>query len=210
MAQGELFTAALDQFQKLCGALVVGKVSPHALDAGAQIVGVGPAAQHVQVVVAFQRHKVAAGKRLVHRRGQGAKVGGDGHGLIVRGMNAVAYAGYIVAGGEGLYPEAADVLFPALQRVQLTVGGHDIVGVQKIQRSRCAVHRHRVLFQESGKPLDVVAVLVGDKDARAIADGKPQRFERCRGGAYALAHIHDEVLRTAAHHAAVAGGAGIQ
>ena len=42
MAQGELFTAALDQFQKLCGALVVGKVSPHALDAGAQIVGVGP------------------------------------------------------------------------------------------------------------------------------------------------------------------------
>ena len=49
-----------------------------------------PAAQHVQVVVAFQRHKVAAGKRLVHRRGQGAKVGGDGHGLIVRGMNAVS------------------------------------------------------------------------------------------------------------------------
>ena len=171
MAQGELFTAALDELQKLCGALVVGKVSPHALDAGAQIVGVGPAAQHVQVVVAFQRHKVAAGKRFVHRRGQGAKVGGDGHGLIVRGMNAVAYAGYIVAGGEGLYPEAADVLFPALQRVQLTVGGHDIVGIQKIQRSRCAVHRQRVLFQEGGKPLDVVAVLVGDKDARAIADG---------------------------------------
>ena len=171
MAQGELFTAALDQFQKLCGALVVGKVSPHALDAGAQIVGVGPAAQHVQVVVAFQRHKVAAGKCLVHRRGQGAKVGSDGHGLIVRGVDAVAYAGYIVAGGERLHPKTADVLFPALQRVQLTVGGHDIVGIQKIQRSRCAVHRQRVLFQEGGKPLDVVAVLVGDKDARAIADG---------------------------------------
>ena len=210
MAQGKLFAAALDEFQKLCGALVVGKVPPHALDAGAQIVGIGSAAQHVQVVVAFQRHKVAAGKRFVHRRGQGAKVGSDGHGLIIRGMDAVAYAGYIVAGGEGLYPEAADVLFPALQRVQFAVGGHNIVGIQKIQRSRCAVHRQRVLFQEGGKPLDVVAVLVGDKDARAIADGKPQRFERCRGGAHSLAHIHDEVLCTAAHHAAVAGRTGIQ
>ena len=43
--------------------------------------------------------------------------------------------------------------------------------IQSGQRSRCAVHRQRVLFQEGGKPLDVVAVLVGDKDARAIADG---------------------------------------
>ena len=108
------------------------------------------------------------------------------------------------------HPEAADVLFPALQRVQRTVGGHDIVGIQKIQRSRCAVHRQRVLFQEGGKPLDVVAVLVGDKDACAIADGKPQRFECCRGGAHPLAHINDKVLCAAAHHAAVAGGAGIQ
>ncbi len=32
----------------------------------------------------------------------------------------------------------------------------------------------------------MVAVLVGDKDACAIADGKPQRFERCRGGAHPL------------------------
>ena len=185
-------------------------MSPHALDAGAQIVGVGPAAQHMQVVVAFQRHKVAAGKRFVHRRGQGAKVGSDGHGLIVRGMDAVAHTGHIVAGGERLHPKTADVLFPALQRVQLTVGGHDIVGIQKIQRSRCAVHRQRVLFEKGGKPLDVVAVLVGDKDACAIADGKPQRFERCHGGAHPLAHIHDKVLCAAAHHAAVAGGAGIQ
>ena len=107
----------------------------------------------------------------MHRRGQGAKVGGDGHGLIVRGMDAVAHAGYIVAGGERLYLEAADILFPALQRVQFAVGGHDIVGIQKIQRSRCTVHRQWVLFEEGGKPLDVVAVLVGDKDARAIADG---------------------------------------
>ncbi len=41
----------------------------------------------------------------------------------------------------------------------------------------------------------MVAVLVGDKDAVAVADGKAQRLERCRGSAHALAHIHDEVLR---------------
>ena len=56
----------------------------------------------------------------------------------------------------------------------------------------------------------MIAVLVRDKDAVAVADGKTQRLERRRSGAHALAHIHEEVVLTAAHHAAVAGRAGIQ
>ena len=39
----------------------------------------------------------------------------------------------------------------------------------------------------------MVAVLVGDKDAVAVTDGKAQRLERRRGSAHALAHIHDEI-----------------
>ena len=164
----------------------------------------------MQVVVALQRHQVAPGKGLVHRGRQHAKVGGDGHGLAVRGVDAVTHTGHIMAGGERLHPKCAHVLFPALQRVQFTAGRHDAIGIQKIQRVGRAVHRQRVLFEEGGQPLDVVAVLMSDQNAVAVADGKAQRLERCRGGAHPLAHVHDQVPAAAAHHAAVAGRAGIQ
>ena len=145
----------------------------------------------------------------MHRRGQHAQVGGDGHGLAVRGVDAVAHTGHIVAGGEALHPKGTHVFFPALQCVQLAAGRHDAVGVQKIQRSRRTVHRQRVLFEEGGKPLHMVAVLMGDKNAVAVADGKVQRLERRRSGAHPLAHVYDEIPLPAAHHAAVAGGTGI-
>ena len=76
-----------------------------------------------------------------------------------------------MTGGECPHAECTHVLFPALQLVQLAGCRDDPIGIQKIQCSRRAIHRQRVLFQEGGKPLDVVAVLVGDKDARTIADG---------------------------------------
>ena len=53
-----------------------------------------------------------------------------------------------------------------------------MVLLQKPQRLLRAVHRQRMLFQEGGKPLHMVAVLVGDKDAVAVTDGKAQRLER--------------------------------
>ena len=146
----------------------------------------------------------------MHRRGERAKVRGDAHCLTVRRVDAVAYAGHVVTGGECPHAECAHVLLPALQLVQLTGCRDDPIGIQKIQCSRRAVHRQRVLFEEGGKPLHMIAVLVRDKDAVAVADRKAQRLERRRGGAHALAHIHDEVALTAAHHAAVAGRAGIQ
>ena len=93
--------------------------------------------------------------------------------------------------------------------MHLARNGHDAVGVQKIQRSRCAVDRQRVLFQEGGKPLHMVAVLVGDEDARTVADVQIQRFEGRACGADAFSHIHDEISFAAAHHAAVAGRAGV-
>ena len=145
----------------------------------------------------------------MHRRREHAKVGCNGHGLTVRGVDAVAHTGHIVAGGKALHAKRAHVLFPAFQLVQLTAGRYDAVAVQKIQRCRCTVHRQRVLFEEGGKPLHMVAVLVGDKDAVAVTDGKAQRLERRRGSAHALAHIHNEIPLPAAHHTAVAGGTRI-
>ena len=163
----------------------------------------------MKVIVAFQCNEVTAGQRLVHRRRQHAKVGGDGHGLVVRGVDAVADAGYIVAGGKGRNAEIADVLFPSGKAAQLAGDGHDAVGVQKIQRRRRAVDRQRVLLEEGGQPLDVVAVLVGDEDARAVRDVQVQRLEGRTRSAHAFAHVDDEIPLPAAHHAAVAGGTGV-
>ena len=146
----------------------------------------------------------------MHRRREHAKVGCNGHGLAVRGVDAVAHTGHIVAGGECLHPKGTNVLFPAGQGVQLTGGRDDAVGVQKIQCIRTAVDRERILFEERGKALDVVTVLVGDEDAVTVRNVQPQRFEGSAGGAHAFAHINDKVMVAAAHHAAVAGRAGIQ
>lgn len=54
MAEGKLLASLLDQLQQFYRALIVGKVTPVGLDAGAQVVGIPPAAEHVEVVVAFQ------------------------------------------------------------------------------------------------------------------------------------------------------------
>ena len=70
----------------------------------------------------------------MHRRGQDSQVGGNGHGLIVRGVDAVAHAGHVVAGGEHRHAEISHILFPAGQGAQLTAGGHNAVCIQKIQR----------------------------------------------------------------------------
>lgn len=40
----------------------------------------------------------------------------------------------------------------------------------------------------------MVRVLVGDQNARTIADVQAQLLERRRGGAHALSHIDDDVL----------------
>ena len=164
----------------------------------------------MEVVVAFQRHEVTTGQRFVHRGRQDAKVGGDGHGLIVRRVDAVTHTGHIVAGGERRHAEIADVLFPAGHAAQFAGRGHDAVRIQKIQRRGCTVDGQRILFQEGGQALHMVAVLVGHKDARAITDVQVQRLEGRTGRPHALAHINDEVALPTAHHAAVAGRAGIQ
>lgn len=122
----------------------------------------------------------------MHRWRQDAQVGRKGHGLSVRGMDAVAHTGHIVAGGECLHPKGTNVLFPAGQSVQLTGRRNDAVGVQKIQCIRTAVDRERILFEERGKALDVVTVLVGDKDAVTVRNVQPQRFEGSAGGAHAF------------------------
>ena len=142
----------------------------------------------------------------MHRRGQDTQVGGNGHGLVVRGVDAVAHAGHVVAGGEHRHTEISHILFPAGQGAQLTAGGHDAVCIQKIQRIICTVYRQRILFEESGQPLDVVRMLVGDQNARTIADVQAQFLECRRGSAHTLSHIDDDVLLPRAHHAAVAGG----
>ena len=206
MAEGKLLASLLDQLQQLCRALIVGKVAPVGLDAGAQVVGIPPAVEHVEVVVAFQRHQVTAAQGLMHRRGQDSQVGGNGHGLIIRGVDAVAHAGHVVAGGEHRHAEISHILFPAGQGAQLTAGGHNAVCIQKIQRIICTVYRQRILFEEGGQPLDVVRVLMGDQNARTIADVQAQLLECRRGGAHALSHINDDVLFPRAHHAAIAGG----
>ena len=164
----------------------------------------------MQVVVALQRHEVAIREGFMYNGGQHTEVGGDGHGLFVGGMDAVAHAGHIVAGGEGFDPESPDLCFPARRQGRhIAGGGDDMVLLQKPQRLLRAVHRQRMLFQEGGKPLHMVAVLVGDKDAVAVTGGKAQRLERRRGSAHALAHIHNEIPLPAAHHTAVAGGTRI-
>ena len=145
----------------------------------------------------------------MHRRGQGAKVGGDGHGLAVRGVDAVAHAGHVMAGGEHRHAEISHILFPAGQGAQLTGGGHNAACIQKTQRIVCAVYRQRILFEEGSQPLDVVRVLVGDQNARTIADVQAQLLECRRGSAHTLSHINDDVLFPRAHHAAVAGGARV-
>jgi len=78
-----------------------------------------------------------------------------------------------------------------------------MVLLQKPQRLLRAVHRQRMLFQEGGKPLHMVAVLVGDKDAVAVGGVQLHRLEGRASGPDALAHIHDEIPLPAAHHAAV-------
>lgn len=82
------------------------------------------------------------------------------------------------AGGEHRHTEISHILFPAGQGAQRTAGGHDAVCIQKIQRIVCAVYRQRILFEEGGQPLDVVRVLVGDQNARTIADVQAQLLER--------------------------------
>ena len=209
MAEGKLLASLLDQLQQLCRALIVGEVAPVGLDAGAQVVRIPPAAEHVEVVVAFQRHQVTAAQGLMHRRGQDSQVGGNGHGLVVRGVDAVAHAGHVMAGGEHRHAEISHILFPAGQGAQLTGGGHNAACIQKIQRIVCAVYRQRILFEEGSQPLDVVRVLVGDQNARTIADVQAQLLECRRGSAHTLSHINDDVLFPRAHHAAVAGGARV-
>ena len=165
----------------------------------------------MQVVVALQRHEVAVREGFMYDGGQHTEVGGDGHGLFVGGMDAVAHAGHIVAGGEGFDPESPDLCFPARRQGRHVAGwGDDMVLLQKPQRLLRAVHRQRMLFQEGGKPLHMVAVLVGDKDAVAVGGVQLHRLEGRAGGPDALAHIHDEIPLPAAHHAAVAGRTGVK
>lgn len=211
VAEGKLLAALLDEFQQLCRALVVGEVAPDRLDAGAQIVGVRPAAEHMQVVVALEGHKVAAGEGFMYSRSQHTEVGGDGHGLLVGGVDAVAHTGDVVAGGKSFDPEDTDVLFPARRQGCHAASVRDnAVCVQKFQCLLCTVHRQRIFFQEGGKALHMVAMLMGDKNAVAVGDVQLQLLEGCAGGADAFAHIHDEIPLPTAHDAAVAGGTGIK
>ena len=54
----------------------------------------------------FPMPPVTAAQGLMHRRGQDSQVGGNGHGLVVRGVDAVAHAGHVMLVGNIVTPKS--------------------------------------------------------------------------------------------------------
>ena len=169
MCQHDLRRTALCQGSGETGGIGVAEMALGPQDALLQIVGIGAAAEGLDVVIGLQHRQVHPQQGVGGLVGDIAGVRQDAHGTVLRVQPEAAGARRVMGGGDrrhGAFPDgpgAAEV-----QRLQPRLHGRQPPG-QLPARPLCGEDRGIAALQQRLQAGDVVRMGVGDEDGRETA-----------------------------------------
>ena len=144
-------------------------------DAGLEMVGVGPFAEHLEVVVTLDDHDVDLAHVEAHAVGDRAEVGGDGHARGAVGDEEPAVVRAVVGDVEGRDGEVSDLEFEFLVYCAMVFAdsaGDGVAPQQSVHGFGGAEDVHVAVVAEEGVDVaDVVAVVVGEEDSADLGHG---------------------------------------